>query len=161
MSTVLIPTLIRWDYKPGQNILGRLRKLDTKTHFVKWTHILPLKKAWECCYESLFLLSHPLHGQAVLIVLERQHCTVGEGRWKIPHFDELLRLCPKRFSQGCRFGLTICRWGIWRQYQRVQFLKSLSIGNVRQGIKPETASLKSGQSSESQSRTCYGLFIQP
>lgn len=34
-----------------------MRKLGTKTHFAKWTHILPIKKAWVCCYKSLFLLS--------------------------------------------------------------------------------------------------------
>ena len=44
-------------YNPGQNVLGNLRKLGTKTHFVKLTHILPLKKAWGCCYKGLFLLS--------------------------------------------------------------------------------------------------------
>ena len=44
-------------YNPGQNVLGHVRKLDTKTHFAKLTHILPLKKAWGCCYKGLFLLS--------------------------------------------------------------------------------------------------------
>ena len=44
-------------YNPGQNVLGHLRKLGTKTHFAKLTHILPLKKAWGCCYKGLFLLS--------------------------------------------------------------------------------------------------------
>ena len=44
-------------YNPGQNVLGHLRKLGTKTHFPKWTHILPLKKALGCCYKGLFLLS--------------------------------------------------------------------------------------------------------
>ena len=32
-------------------------ELGTKTHFAKLTHILPLKKAWGCCYKGLFLLS--------------------------------------------------------------------------------------------------------
>ena len=36
-------------YNPGQNVLGHLAKLGTKTHFTKLTHILPLKKAWGCC----------------------------------------------------------------------------------------------------------------
>ena len=44
-------------YNPGQNVLGHLRKLGTKRHFAKLTHILPLKKAWVCCYKGLFLLS--------------------------------------------------------------------------------------------------------
>ena len=44
-------------YNPGQNVLGHLRKLGTKTHFAKLTRILPLKKAWRCCYKGLFLLS--------------------------------------------------------------------------------------------------------
>ena len=43
-------------YNPGQNILEHLRKLGTKTHFAKLTHILPLKKALGCCYKRLFLL---------------------------------------------------------------------------------------------------------
>ena len=35
-----------------------MRKLDTRTYFAKLTHILiPLKKAWGCCYNGLFLLS--------------------------------------------------------------------------------------------------------
>ena len=45
-------------YSPGQNVLGHLRKLGTQTHFfTKLTHILPLKKAWGCCFRGLFLLS--------------------------------------------------------------------------------------------------------
>jgi len=44
-------------YNLGQNILGHLRKLGTKTHFAKLSHILPLKKAWGCCYKGLYLLS--------------------------------------------------------------------------------------------------------
>ena len=44
-------------YNPGQNVLGHLRKLGTKTHFAKLTRILPLKKAWRCCYKGLFVLS--------------------------------------------------------------------------------------------------------
>ena len=42
---------------PGQNVLGHLRELGTKTHFAKLTRILPLKKAWRCCYKGLFVLS--------------------------------------------------------------------------------------------------------
>ena len=44
-------------YNPGQDILEHLRKLGTKTHFAKLTHILPLKKTLGCCYKRLFLLS--------------------------------------------------------------------------------------------------------
>ena len=44
-------------YNPGQNVLGHLRKLGTKTYFAKLTRILALKKAWRCCYKGLFLLS--------------------------------------------------------------------------------------------------------
>ena len=51
------PDLSIETYNPGQNVLGRLRKLGTKTHFAKLTRILPLKKAWRCCYKGLFLLS--------------------------------------------------------------------------------------------------------
>ena len=61
------PIWVSTCYNPGQNVLGHLRELGTKTHFAKLTHILPLKKAWGCCYKGLFLLS-PIP-QAVLIVL--------------------------------------------------------------------------------------------
>ena len=44
-------------YNPGQNVLGHLRKLGTKTYFAKLTRILALKKAWRCCHKGLFLLS--------------------------------------------------------------------------------------------------------
>ena len=44
-------------YNPSQNVWGHLKKLGTKTHFAKLTHILPLKEAWGCCYKGLFLLS--------------------------------------------------------------------------------------------------------
>ena len=45
------------NYRLGQNILGRLRKLGTKMYFAKLTHILPLKNAWGCSHKELFLLS--------------------------------------------------------------------------------------------------------
>ena len=51
------PPRYKKTYNPGQNVLGHLRKLGSKTHFAKFTHILPLKKAWGCCYKGLFLLS--------------------------------------------------------------------------------------------------------
>ena len=51
-------------YNPGQNVLGHLRELGTKTHFAKLTHILPLKKAWDV----VMLLLSPIP-QAVFIVL--------------------------------------------------------------------------------------------
>ena len=44
---------------PGQNVLGHLRKLGTKTHLAKLTHIIPLKNAWGCCYKGLFLFPSP------------------------------------------------------------------------------------------------------
>ena len=73
--------------KPGQNILGHLRKLGTKTHFAKLTHILPLKKAWGCCYKGLFLLSPspPSSVDCVELKLECITSTLhrggtGEGR---------------------------------------------------------------------------------
>ena len=40
-------------------VLGHLRKLGTKTHLAKLTHIIPLKKAWGCCYKGLFLFPSP------------------------------------------------------------------------------------------------------
>ena len=74
-------------YNPGQNVLGHLRKLDKKTHFAKWTHILPLKKAVGCCYKGLFLLSPspPSSVDCVELKLECITSTLhrggrGEGR---------------------------------------------------------------------------------
>ena len=74
-------------YNPGQNVLGHLRKLGTKTHFAKLTHILPLKKAWGCCYKGLFLLS-PSPQSSVDCVELKLECIMstlhrwgrGEGR---------------------------------------------------------------------------------
>ena len=75
------------NYNPGQNVLGHLRKLGTKTHFAKLTHILPLKKAWGCCYKGLFLLSPspPSSVDCVELKLECITSTLhrggrGEGR---------------------------------------------------------------------------------
>ena len=68
-------------YNPGQNVLGHLRKLDTKTHFAKLTHILPLKKAWGCCYKGLFLLfpSPPSNVDCVELKLECITSTLHQG----------------------------------------------------------------------------------
>ena len=64
-----------------------MRKLGTKTHFAKLTHILPLKKAWGCCYKGLFLLSPspPSSVDCVELKLECITSTLhrggrGEGR---------------------------------------------------------------------------------
>ena len=74
-------------YNPGQNVLGHLRKLGTKMHFAKLTHILPLKKAWGCCYKGLFLLSHSLPSSVDCVELKLEYITStlhwverGEGR---------------------------------------------------------------------------------
>ena len=53
-------------YNPGQNVLGHLRKLGTKTHFAKLTHILPLKKLWDVVIRRYFCC--PPLPKAVLIV---------------------------------------------------------------------------------------------
>ena len=68
-------------YNPGQNVLGHLRKLGTKTHFSKLTHILPLKKAWGCCYKGLFLLSPspPSSVDCVELKLEYITSTLHQG----------------------------------------------------------------------------------
>ena len=82
---------LKWEllhaYNPGQNVLGHLRKLGTKMHFAKLTHILPLKKAWGCCYKGLFLLSPspPSSVDCVELKLECITSTLhpggrGEGR---------------------------------------------------------------------------------
>ena len=84
-------------YKPGQNVLGHLRKLGTKTHFAKLSHILPLKKAWGCCYKGLFLLSpSPLSSVDCVELIKTSIHNVniaprGKGGGKMPQFDELFR----------------------------------------------------------------------
>ena len=81
-----------YDYNPGQNVLGHLRKLGTKTHFAKLTHILPLKKAWGCCYKGLFLLfpSPPSSVDCVELKLECITTKLhpwGQGKGKMPQFN--------------------------------------------------------------------------
>ena len=73
-------------YNPGQNVLGHLQEIRHKynTHFAKLTHILPLKKAWGCCYKGLFLLP-PLPQAHNVNTAPR-----GKGAGKMPQFDELL-----------------------------------------------------------------------
>ena len=82
-----IPFKVTRTSNPGQNVLGHLRKLGTKTHFAKLTHILPLKKAWGCCYKGLFLLSHSLPSSVDCVELKLEYITStlhrggrGEGR---------------------------------------------------------------------------------
>ena len=88
-------------YNPGQNILGHLRKWGTETHSAKWTHILTLKKAWEYCYKSVFLLSPSPPSSVGWVDTSTLHQRGRKGGgWKMPHFGELLRLCPKSFDQG-------------------------------------------------------------
>ena len=77
----------RKSYNPGQNVLGNLRKLGTKTHFAKLTHILPLKKAWGCRYKGLFLLSPSPPSSVDCVELKLEYITStlhrggrGEGR---------------------------------------------------------------------------------
>ena len=67
--------------------MGHLRKLGTKTHFAKLTHILPLKKAWGCCYKGLFLLSPSPPSSVDCVELKLEYITStlhrggrGEGR---------------------------------------------------------------------------------
>ena len=107
-------------YKPGQNILGHLRKLGTKIHFVKLTHILPLKKAWGCCYRGPFLLSptSPSSVDCAELKLECIRSTLhrggrGEGRClnlmtyciSVPrvltrvavNFNDVNILCPSKY----------------------------------------------------------------
>ena len=74
-------------YNPGQNVLGHLTKLGTKTHFAKLTHILPLKTAWGWCYKGLFLLSPSPPSSVDCVELKLEYITStlhrggrGEGR---------------------------------------------------------------------------------
>ena len=86
-ETALKSSFIIYIYNPGQNVLGHLRKLGTKTHFAKLTHILPLKKAWGCCYKGLFLLSPSPPSSVDCVELKLEYITStlhrggrGEGR---------------------------------------------------------------------------------
>ena len=83
--------------QPWSKHLGTLKKLDTKTHFAKLTHVLPLKKAWGCCYKGLFLRSPSLPSSVDCVALKLECITStlhrGEGEGKIPHFDELALVC--------------------------------------------------------------------
>ena len=70
-----------YNYNPGQKVLG------TKTHFAKLSHILPLKKAWGCCYKGLFLLSLSPPSSVDRVELKLEYITStphrlgrGEGR---------------------------------------------------------------------------------
>ena len=56
-------------------------------HFAKLTHILPLKKAWGCCYKGLFLLSPSPPSSVYCVELKLEYITStlhrggrGEGR---------------------------------------------------------------------------------
>ena len=86
----------RSNYNSGQNVWGHLRKLGIKTHFAKLTHILPLKKAWGCCYKGLFLLSPSPPSSVDCVELKLEYITStlhweGRGGGKMPQFEELLR----------------------------------------------------------------------
>ena len=73
-------------YNLGQNFLGHLRKLGTKTHFAKSTHIIPLKRLGDVVIRGYFCC--PPLPQAVLTVSTLHR---GEGGGNVPQFDELLR----------------------------------------------------------------------
>ena len=86
-TTFFFPIWASTYYNPGQNVLGHLTKLGTKTHFAKLTHILPLKKAWGCCYKGLFLLSPSPPSSVDCVELKLEYITStlhrggrGEGR---------------------------------------------------------------------------------
>ena len=91
-------------YNPGQNVLGLLRKLGTKTHFAKLTHILPLKKAWGCCYKGLFLLfpSPPSSVDCVELKLECITSTLlrGEGGREDASIWRAIALVTQQFWLG-------------------------------------------------------------
>ena len=85
-----------YDYNPGENVLGHLRKLGTKTHFAKLTDIFYLlKKLGDIVIRGYFCY-RPLP-QAVLFVLninlntQRQTAPREKRGGKIPQFEELLR----------------------------------------------------------------------
>ena len=112
--------------------MGHLTKLGTKTHFAKLTHILPLKKAWGCCYKGLFLLSPSPPSSVDCVELKLEYITStlhrgGRGGGKMPQSDELLRSCPNSFDQGCRSAIVNClrdaarRVGLPYNSQRAQF----------------------------------------
>ena len=81
LSPIFILHVLHTTNNPGQNVLGHLRKLGAKTHFAKLTNILPLKKAWGCCYKGLFLLSPspPSSVDCVELKLECITSTLHQG----------------------------------------------------------------------------------
>ena len=72
-------------YNPGQNILGLLRKLGVKRHFV-YSYSISLEKTWGCCYESLFLLS-PFPPSSVDCVETKLECITEGGVRGSKSFD--------------------------------------------------------------------------
>ena len=84
IKTVRNWTLMKWsalsNVQPLSKRLGTLEE-STKTHFAKLTHVLPLKKAWGCCYKGLFLLSPspPSSVDCVELKLECITSTLHQG----------------------------------------------------------------------------------
>ena len=76
--------------QPWSKLLGTLEEIwlkDALCQIAKFTHILPLRKAWGCCYKGLFLLSPspPSNVDCVELKLEYRMSTLhrggkGEGR---------------------------------------------------------------------------------
>ena len=93
-------------YNPGQNILGHLRKWGTKMHYCKLTHLLPLIKAWECCYKSHFLL--PPLPPKILIV---NTAPGGEGRENASFWWAVVLVFQEFWP-----GLLVVVLHIWHRY---------------------------------------------
>jgi len=69
--------------QPRSKRLGTLEEIrhKLKMHFAKLTHILPLKKAWGCCYKGLFLLS-PSPPSSVDRVELKLECITSTLHWR-------------------------------------------------------------------------------
>ena len=88
--------------------MGHLRKLGTKTHFAKLTHILSLKKAWGCRYKGLFLLSPSPPSSVDCVELKLEYITStlhrrGRGKGRCLNLTSYCVSVPRRFDQGCSF----------------------------------------------------------
>ena len=97
--------------QPWSKHLGTLKKLGTNTYFAKLTHVLPLKKAWGCCYKGLFLRSPSLPSSVDCVALKLECITStlhrggrGKGRYLILT-SYCVSVCPRSFAQGCCYEL--------------------------------------------------------
>ena len=114
-------------YNPGQNVFRHLRKLGTKTHFAKLTHILPHKKALGCCYKGLFLLSPspPSSVDCVELKLECITSTLhrgGRGEERCLNLTSYCVSVPRVLTRVVASLITPASCGVQKKNSRMQVL---------------------------------------